>query len=135
MKPADVELRESRPIGAGEPAFDGYPGALCAHVQITVVVPTRQRPKLLERCLGALCAQDLEPTDYEIVVCDDGPDDATRASVERTAALHARRGLAIRYVAVRETQGPAAARNAGWRVAPAPTTPWSCIPCVPRAGA
>lgn len=120
MKPADVELRESRRIGAQEPEFGGYPGALLAHLQITVVVPTYRRAELLERCLGALCAQDFDPADYEIVVCDDGPDDATRASVERTAALHARRGLAIRYLAVRETQGPAAARNAGWRAARAP---------------
>jgi GT2 family glycosyltransferase len=54
------------------------------------------------------------------VVCDDGPDDATRACVEAIAAEQAARGLAVRYVPVTRTQGPAGARNAGWRLARAP---------------
>ncbi|SDE36537.1 glycosyltransferase family 2 protein [Paraburkholderia lycopersici] len=120
MRPADVELREPRPIGAEEPRFDGYAGALLEHLRIAVVVPTYHRATLLGQCLTALCAQDLSPDDYEIVVCDDGPDDETRATVERMAAMQAARGLAIRYVPVRATQGPAAARNAGWRAARAP---------------
>jgi len=120
MRPADVELREARPIGAPEPGFGGYPGALLEHVRVSVVVPTYRRPALLAQCLAALCAQDLAADDYEIVVCDDGPDDDTRATVERVAAEQAPRGLAVLYVPVTATQGPAAARNAGWRAAHAP---------------
>ncbi|SDV49118.1 glycosyltransferase family 2 protein [Chitinasiproducens palmae] len=82
---------------------------------ITVVVPTYRRPLLLDRCLGALLDQDCDPDCYEIVVCDDGPDDATRATVEARAAERAHCGPRIRYVPVTATQGPAGGRNAGWR--------------------
>jgi GT2 family glycosyltransferase len=85
---------------------------------ISVVVPTYRRPVMLATCLNALAAQQVDGTPYEIVVCDDGPDDATtREFVDRFAAEHAPRGLTVRYLPVTATQGPAAARNAGWRVA------------------
>jgi GT2 family glycosyltransferase len=88
---------------------------------VSVVVPTYRRPAMLATCLRALAAQQIDCTRYEIVVCDDGPDDhATRACVDRFAAQHTPPGLTIRYVPVTATQGPAAARNAGWRVARAP---------------
>ncbi|CAH2798953.1 MAG: Glycosyl transferase, family 2 [uncultured Paraburkholderia sp.] len=81
---------------------------------ISVVVPTYRRPEMLATCLDALYRQDLPPERYEIVVCDDGPDDATRACVERVARENAPRGLSVLYVPVTATQGPAGARNAGW---------------------
>lgn len=84
---------------------------------VSVVVPTWRRPALLERCLESLVRQTLAPTRYEIVVCDDGPDDATRSLVERIADAHRARGLPVRYLPITATQGPAGARNAGWREA------------------
>lgn len=81
---------------------------------VSVVVPTYRRPAMLERCVRALATQAYDAARYEIIVCDDGPDDATRACVQRLAAAHAPRGPKIRYVAVTGTQGPAGARNAGW---------------------
>ncbi|WP_420823351.1 glycosyltransferase family 2 protein [Trinickia diaoshuihuensis] len=89
--------------------------------EISVVVPTWRRPAMLERCLTALVRQTLAPARYEIVVCDDGPDEATRSLVERVADAHRARGLQVRYVPVTATQGPAGARNAGWRAARAET--------------
>ena len=83
--------------------------------EVSVVVPTWRRPALLERCLEALVRQTFSPERYEIVVCDDGPDDATRALVERLADAHRARGLCIDYLPITATQGPAGARNAGWR--------------------
>jgi glycosyltransferase involved in cell wall biosynthesis len=83
-------------------------------------VPTYRRPAMLERCLAALLVQDYAASRFDIIVCDDGPDDTTRASVERLAREHARTGPRIRYVAVMSTQGPAGARNAGWRTSRAP---------------
>jgi glycosyltransferase involved in cell wall biosynthesis len=84
-------------------------------VDISVVVPTYKRPDLLVRCLRALLAQDLAPSRYEIIVCDDGPDSATQQVVAELAAHAARRGPLIEYIAVTATQGPAGARNCGWR--------------------
>lgn len=88
---------------------------------LSVVIPTWRRPALLERCLEALVRQTLPPPRYEIVVCDDGPDETTRALVERIADAHRARGLSIRYLPISATQGPAGARNAGWREARAET--------------
>jgi len=49
---------------------------------VTVVVPTYRRPAMLERCLASLLTQDYDPVRFEIIVCDDGPDEATRAECE-----------------------------------------------------
>lgn len=90
---------------------------------VAVVIATFRRPDLLARCLDALCAQSLDGRRYEIVVADD---DAGHASATTTQAMVAgylaRTGgaPAIRYVPVTRTQGPAGARNAGWRSTDAP---------------
>src|SRR5579885_1919520 len=83
-------------------------------MRLSVVVPTYRRPELLARCLGALAAQTLPPSDYEIVAADDAASDATRGQVEAFAAAVP---VAVRYVPVTGAHGPAAARNAGWRAA------------------
>ncbi|NYT80069.1 glycosyltransferase [Alcaligenaceae bacterium] len=88
-------------------------------LKVSVIVPTYQRPDLLERCLDALGRQTLPHDAYEIIVCDDGPGEAAR----RVAAqAFAGRPLAplVRYLEVRNSQGPAGARNMGWRSARAP---------------
>ena len=133
-KAAGIEAREPRTIGAGEPVSAGYPGALLAHLDVSVVVPTWRRPDLLRTCLDALVRQDCDPARYEIIVCDDGPDDATRATVEAFSAGHLPRGLAIRYVPVTATQGPAGARNAGWRAARAPLIAFTDDDTQPASG-
>lgn len=86
---------------------------------VSVVVPTYRRPDLLKRCLNALLKQTLAADAYEIIVCDDGPSAAAR-EVCRDAAAIARPGLVIHYLEIRATQGPAGARNQGWRHASAP---------------
>ncbi|HEX5418395.1 MAG TPA: glycosyltransferase, partial [Gammaproteobacteria bacterium] len=83
---------------------------------ISVVVPTYRRAELLDRCLAALAKQHLPGSAFEIIVVHDGPS----ARTQRVAA-HWRRqlgpsGPAIRYRSPRHL-GPAAARNAGWRIA------------------
>lgn len=83
-------------------------------LRVSVVVPTYNRPDLLERCLHALLQQTLDVEQYEILVCDDGPTEAAQAVV--TAA----RDMAgdhpdIHYLPVTMSQGPAGARNLGWR--------------------
>src|SRR4051812_28098224 len=84
-------------------------------LDVSVVIPTYRRPELLERCLMAAAHQTFFAWRYEIIVCDDAADEATRAQVEHFAALQQRRGLRVVYVAVEGTRGPAGARNCGWR--------------------
>ena len=94
--------------------------AALAGVAVSVAMPTYRRPDLLSRCLEALLAQDCPRDAYEIVVADDGPDDDTRATVERFAGqARARGGPAVRYAPRPPdgAKGPAAARNRGWRAA------------------
>lgn len=84
-------------------------------IVVSVVIPTRGRPALLQRCLDALCRQTLPFEHYEIVVVDDGPSGATQAAVLGCATRMRPHGLALSYIASHGPHGPAAARNRGWR--------------------
>ena len=78
---------------------------------ISVVIPTRDRPELLRRCLDRLApgAQTLDREQYEVIVTDDGISGITRSEL---AATHG-------WVRVIDgpRRGPAANRNAGARAA------------------
>ncbi len=80
---------------------------------VSVVVPTYQRPDMLDRCLAALTTQAFDHERFEILVADDAPSEETRKLVERWADRTDGAPL-IRYVPVRANHGPAAARNCGW---------------------
>lgn len=131
-------------------------------LRVSVVVPTRGRPQLLERCLQSLLAQNLDPTRYEVVVVHDGPEDApTREVIDRcqqrleatpvilpvtgkngSGKKNGHRVVSVqvsrmpgadvavevetrvvapslRYLRTEQSNGPAAARNLGWRSADA----------------
>ncbi|MFA5319734.1 MAG: glycosyltransferase [Candidatus Omnitrophota bacterium] len=77
-------------------------------IDISVVVPTYNRKRLLEECLDSLLRQEVPGHAFEIVVVDDGSTDGTDLFVE---GLRERRGD-IHYVR-QERRGPAAARNNG----------------------
>ncbi len=95
-----------------------------ARVEVAVVVATYRRAALLRRCLAALCIQSLDAGRYEIVIADD---DANRDGSSETREIVEQHRVAtggtprLRYVPVTATQGPAGARNAGWRASDAPT--------------
>ncbi|MDH6114187.1 glycosyltransferase involved in cell wall biosynthesis [Kitasatospora sp. MAP12-15] len=74
---------------------------------ISVILPTRQRPKLLHQALASLAAQTY--TDFEVLVVNDaGP------SLTRPVAAWARQlGLDLILVELPEHRGVSAARNAG----------------------
>ena len=98
---------------------------------VAVVMPTYKRPDLLARCLTALLGQTLASETYEIIVCDDGPSEST---IEVVEAARARVGTrpSIRYLPITDTQGPAGARNAGWRTADAPIVAFTDDDTVPE---
>jgi GT2 family glycosyltransferase len=79
-------------------------------LQASVIVPTRGRPDYLRVALESLAAQDLGRESYEVLVVDDGPDEATRRLVGRVAE---RCGGRIGYVERRGPPGLNSARNTG----------------------
>ena len=100
---------------------------------VSVVVPTYRRPEMLERCLKALLAQRFPADAFEIVVADDGPDEATRRTV-RELALRTGGAPEIRYVPVTGSQGPAGARNRGWEAADSPVIAFTDDDTLPQPG-
>ena len=100
-------------------------------LRASVVVPTYRRPDLLERCLAALLAQDLDPHLFEIVVADDAAEPRVRHLVARREA-RTNGAPMIRYVAVTGTRGPAGARNRGWEVASGDIIAFTDDDTVPR---
>lgn len=99
-------------------------------LRVSVVVPTYRRPDLLERCLRALQRQSLPSGSYEIIVCDDGPSLAAAQVVEE-AVRALPQGPYILYLKITATQGPAAARNCGWKAARAPVVAFTDDDTVP----
>lgn len=84
-------------------------------VDISIVIPTRNRAADLEQCLLALASQSYRFDRVEILICDDG----STESLAKPLATAARLELPIRYLR-QEPAGPAAARNLGIRSALGP---------------
>jgi glycosyltransferase involved in cell wall biosynthesis len=102
-------------------------------IQVSVVVPTYQRPEMLERCLAALLAQEFDPAAYEVIVADDAACEQTRQLVVGAAQAYPS-GCprpCVRYIALAGAHGPAAARNAGWRAARGPIIAFTDDDCIP----
>ena len=75
---------------------------------ISIIIPTRNRPEVLARCLRSIVDGRYPPTRYEILVVDNVPaDDTTRDLVERWPT-----GPRVRYLR-EDTPGSASARNTG----------------------
>ncbi len=91
---------------------------------VSVVVPTRDRPESLSRCLAALGRQ--RGVDLEIVVVDDG----SRAT-DAVARIVADAGAILVRL---EGRGPAAARNAGVRRARGRVVCFTDDDCAPEPG-
>jgi glycosyltransferase involved in cell wall biosynthesis len=82
-------------------------------MEISVVVPTFNRRKIVTRTVEALFAQNPVAAAYEIIVVVDGSADGT------AAALRLLRPTCPFRVIEQENRGPSAARNAGYRAATA----------------
>ncbi|HUP20823.1 MAG TPA: glycosyltransferase [Gemmatimonadota bacterium] len=95
---------------------------------VSVVVPTRDRPRFLARCLDALAAQRPPGGPFEVVVVDD----RSRDPVEPALAAVGDR-LDVRTVRG-DGAGPAAARNAGAAAARGALLAFTDDDCAPRPG-
>jgi GT2 family glycosyltransferase len=76
--------------------------------EISVVVPTYNRLETLEYVLPTLLAQDLAPSEFEVLVCDSNSTDGTAEFMARMQTEHTN----ARYLPGAYS-GRAAARNAG----------------------
>ncbi len=76
-------------------------------VELSVIVPSRDRQGLLERCLRALSIQEGASGAFEVVVVDDGSRDGTGELLATIATPFPLRSLRL------ESAGPSRARNAG----------------------
>jgi glycosyltransferase involved in cell wall biosynthesis len=94
--------------------------------RFTVVVPTRDRPRALARCLAALEQQE-GCGEFEIVVVDDG---SSQADEVAGAVAQSRRARLIRTAPV----GSSPARNHGVRAARGPIILLVDDDCEPRDG-
>ncbi|MEK7090638.1 MAG: glycosyltransferase family A protein, partial [Patescibacteria group bacterium] len=79
-------------------------------MRYSIVIPTYNRKKTLQMTLDSTIVQTILPSEYEIIVVDDGSIDGTRSVVEEFIEKHPAR--AIRYF-WQENGGPAKARNFG----------------------
>jgi mycofactocin system glycosyltransferase len=95
-------------------------------LDVTVVIPVRDRPAGLGRLLTALRA-DPATSGLPIVVVDDGSIDAAAVAAQAAAA----RATVLRHETAR---GPGAARNAGLRTATTDAVAFLDSDCVPVAG-
>lgn len=97
-----AEALEPRSAGGPRPAGGPEPFA-------SVVIPTRDRPDLLARCLASVLACEYPRDRFEVIVADNAPADArTRERVERDHGGDE----AVSYL-VTERPGSASARNDG----------------------
>jgi glycosyltransferase involved in cell wall biosynthesis len=101
-------------------------------IEVSVVVPTFNRPQLLDRCLAGLVAQTFDASVYEIVIADDAASESTRRQVEEWRNRYLQMGPAIHYLPVRDSRGPAAARNAGWRFGQGRVIAFTDDDCIPQ---
>ncbi len=103
---------------------------MTAEPLVSVVVASRDRRALLPRLIDALEAQCDAPA-FEVIVVDDGSIDGTSDELKRLSADSTVPIVPIRLPA---SEGPAAARNAGWRRARAPFVAFTDDDCVPQPG-
>ena len=96
---------------------------------IAVVVPTYRRPELLPRLVAALEAQTLDVDDFEVVIVDNASHDGTGDVI---AELAAATKLHLRPLSLDVNEGPAKARNLGWRSTTAPYVAFTDDDCVPE---
>jgi glycosyltransferase involved in cell wall biosynthesis len=95
--------------------------------RVSVVVSTYNRAQLVPRLVDALEKQDFDGP-FEVIIVDNGSSDDTADVLERLAA---RTSLDLHVLRINDNNGPAPARNLGWRTARAPLIAFTDDDCVP----
>ncbi|MCZ8169798.1 glycosyltransferase family 2 protein [Flavobacterium sp.] len=77
-------------------------------VRLSIIVPVYNVEPYLEHCLQSIVSQPLAPSDYEVLVINDGSPDGCAAIIDRLAKAYPQ------IIAIHQNnQGVSAARNAG----------------------
>lgn len=79
-------------------------------IEVSIVIPTRDRSEDLRDCLMALASQDFPTEKYEAIVCDDGSEE----DISKVVDEFRQTGFNVSHFR-QERKGPAAARNLGIR--------------------
>lgn len=90
-------------------------------MDVSVVIPTRDRAARLRSALDCLSVQD--GVEFEVIVVDDGSRDGTAEVLAGSFAFD------LRPLRLDPPGGPAAARNLGWRAAGAPLVAFTDDDC------
>ena len=99
--------------------------------QVSVVVPTHDRPERLAAALAGLRGQTLAAEAFEVIVVDDA---SVTPGTQAALLDEARRGtLQLRTIRHATARGTAGGRNSGWRAARAPLVAFTDDDCVPEA--
>lgn len=80
--------------------------------ELAIVIPVRNREKLLERCLESVAAQTYRP--LHVVIVDNGSADGSRRVAEQWAVMKHGPGFKVSVLS-ESKEGAAAARNRGLR--------------------
>ncbi len=75
-------------------------------MKLSILIPLYNKEKYIERCLKSLLDQDISPSEYEIIIVDDGSKDSSAQIVENYAEKNANIHLISQ-----QNQGPSVARN------------------------
>jgi glycosyltransferase involved in cell wall biosynthesis len=110
---------------AGEVVSSGWAGPA---PDVTVVIPTYERPAFLADALAALEAQSYPRDRFEVVIVDDASSDA---SWQAAAAAGEGSPLRLRAMTFAANSGPAAGRNAGVLAGRAPVIAFLDDDCRP----
>jgi len=81
-------------------------------MKLSIVIPLYNKEKYIARCLDSLLAQDLSPSEYEIIIVDDGSKDSGGLIARDYAGKHGN----IQFIS-QQNAGPSAARNRGLEAA------------------
>jgi GT2 family glycosyltransferase len=97
--------------------------------EVSVVIPTYRRAERLPALFAALSEQTLDPSRFEVLAIDNFSADDTKATLDSLAASAT---FPVRILQMTSNNGPAPARNLGWRTAAAPIVVFLDDDCLPR---
>jgi glycosyltransferase involved in cell wall biosynthesis len=80
-------------------------------MKLSVIIPTKNRRKVLEKCLKAIVAQDIDKKNFEIIVVDDGSVDETANFMKHFINVAKENNI---FYYLQQNKNPAAARNLGF---------------------